>query len=96
MKLAIGTVQFGIDYGISPSNNQVRPDEIKKILDFAYSNKNLNYIIYGVRNIDELKKIINYKYKQKINNKLINKVKLYFKGQNIDPRTWSSKWKKDY
>ncbi len=71
------------------SQNNIDPIEL--CLDFAYSNKNLNYIIYGVRNIDELKKIINYKYKQKINNNLINKVKLYFKDQNIDPRTWSSK-----
>tara|TARA_B100001057_G_scaffold501029_1_gene619822 strand:- start:8607 stop:9473 length:867 start_codon:yes stop_codon:yes gene_type:complete len=66
-------------------------DPIELCLDFAYSNKHLNYIIYGVRNIDELKKIINYKDKQKIDKKLINKAKLYFKGQNIDPRTWSSK-----
>ena len=37
MKLALGTVQFGLDYGISNSNGQVYLDEVKKILSFAHS-----------------------------------------------------------
>ena len=37
-KLAIGTVQFGLDYGISNQNGQVSKNEIKYILDFASEN----------------------------------------------------------
>ena len=29
-KIALGTVQFGIDYGVNSVNGQVRPKEIKK------------------------------------------------------------------
>ncbi len=34
-KIGIGTVQFGLDYGISNGNGQTDVDEIKKILDKA-------------------------------------------------------------
>lgn len=34
-KLALGTVQFGIDYGISNDKGKVSIDEIEKILDYA-------------------------------------------------------------
>jgi len=37
-KLAIGTVQFGLDYGIANQNGQVNADEIMSILDFACEN----------------------------------------------------------
>ena len=37
MKLALGTVQFGLNYGISNSNGQVYIDEVDKILRFAHS-----------------------------------------------------------
>ena len=40
-KLAIGTVQFGLDYGIANQNGQVNADGILSILDFAYEN-NIN------------------------------------------------------
>ena len=36
-KIALGTVQFGIDYGVNSVNGQVRPKEIKKILSYAHS-----------------------------------------------------------
>jgi aryl-alcohol dehydrogenase-like predicted oxidoreductase len=36
-KIALGTVQFGIDYGISSANGQVRPEEVRNILSYAYS-----------------------------------------------------------
>jgi aryl-alcohol dehydrogenase-like predicted oxidoreductase len=36
-KIALGTVQFGIDYGINSSNGQVRPNEVEDILDYACS-----------------------------------------------------------
>lgn len=35
MKLALGTVQFGVDYGISNINGQVSLDQIAEILDYA-------------------------------------------------------------
>jgi len=34
-RLALGTVQFGLDYGIANNNGQVRPQEIKAMLDLA-------------------------------------------------------------
>jgi aryl-alcohol dehydrogenase-like predicted oxidoreductase len=38
MKIAIGTAQFGMPYGISNQNGQIHENEITKILDFAYEN----------------------------------------------------------
>ena len=35
MKLALGTVQFGLDYGISNLNGKVSPDEVGEILNYA-------------------------------------------------------------
>jgi len=37
MKLALGTVQFGLDYGVANNNGQVSLDEAGKILKFASS-----------------------------------------------------------
>ena len=36
-KIALGTVQFGIDYGINSENGQVRPEEVRSILNYAHS-----------------------------------------------------------
>jgi aryl-alcohol dehydrogenase-like predicted oxidoreductase len=38
MKLGLGTVQFGSDYGISNRLGQTTPDEVAKILKFAAAN----------------------------------------------------------
>ena len=38
MKLGLGTVQFGCNYGISNQNGQVERDEVKSILTFAKQN----------------------------------------------------------
>jgi aryl-alcohol dehydrogenase-like predicted oxidoreductase len=38
MKLALGTVQFGLDYGITNHGGQVAIDEVKDILDYAKTN----------------------------------------------------------
>ncbi len=35
MRLALGTAQFGLDYGVSNTQGQVHPDEVKEILTFA-------------------------------------------------------------
>ena len=37
-KLAIGTVQFGFDYGVANQSGQVKSDGIQSILDLAYKN----------------------------------------------------------
>lgn len=37
-KLALGTVQFGLDYGINNITGQIPPKEIKEILEFAKNN----------------------------------------------------------
>ena len=36
-KIALGTVQFGVDYGINSINGQVQYDELNKILNYARS-----------------------------------------------------------
>jgi aryl-alcohol dehydrogenase-like predicted oxidoreductase len=36
-KLALGTVQFGLDYGINNKNGQTKPEDVYKILDLARS-----------------------------------------------------------
>jgi aryl-alcohol dehydrogenase-like predicted oxidoreductase len=38
MKLALGTVQFGLDYGITNHSGQMAIDEVKDILDYAKTN----------------------------------------------------------
>jgi len=37
-KLALGTVQFGLEYGVSSDHGQVRSEELKRILSYALSN----------------------------------------------------------
>jgi len=58
-KLAIGTVQFGLDYGIANQNGQVSEMGVQSILDFAYENE-INTLdtakVYG----DSEKSIGNY------------------------------------
>lgn len=50
MKLGIGTVQFGLNYGISNNDGQTSIDEVKKIFEIA-QNSNINFIdtayLYG-------------------------------------------------
>jgi aryl-alcohol dehydrogenase-like predicted oxidoreductase len=43
MKLGLGTVQFGTDYGVSNRLGQTGPDEVEKILKFAAANR-INYL----------------------------------------------------
>jgi aryl-alcohol dehydrogenase-like predicted oxidoreductase len=37
-KIILGTVQFGLDYGVNNKNGKPNKDEVKKILDLAYEN----------------------------------------------------------
>ena len=50
MKLALGTVQFGLNYGISNSQGQVGPNQAKDIITFA-ANQNISTldtaVVYG-------------------------------------------------
>lgn len=39
MKLGLGTVQFGLDYGISNAGGKTPPDEVTRILDVAMQHK---------------------------------------------------------
>ena len=44
-RLALGTVQFGLDYGIANTSGQVRYDEIKNILSLAkYHNIDIEHV----------------------------------------------------
>ena len=42
-KIALGTVQFGLDYGINNKSGQVKYSEVNKILETAYK-KNINLL----------------------------------------------------
>ena len=50
-------------------------DPVKLCLDYVYSNKNLNFIVYGTKDIEELNHIIKYKEKNWI--KKIKKLRLF-------------------
>ena len=63
-------------------------DPLKLCLDHAFSNKRLDYIIYGVTSLSELKEIVHYKPKKFINKKLESKIKSFFTKNNTDPRSW--------
>jgi len=42
-KIILGTVQFGLDYGINNNNGKPNNNEIKSILDYAFDNK-INFL----------------------------------------------------
>ena len=42
-KIALGTAQFGMDYGINPQNLQVNNSDVSDILDFA-TNNGINFL----------------------------------------------------
>ena len=58
-KLAIGTVQFGLDYGIANQNGRVNTNQIQSILNFAHEN-NINTIDTAKAYGDSEKSIGNY------------------------------------
>ena len=43
MKLAIGSAQFGLNYGISNNSGKIKLSEVKKILDTAKKKWYSNY-----------------------------------------------------
>ena len=58
-KIAIGTVQFGLDYGIANQNGKVNANEIRSILNFAHEN-NINTLDTAKAYGDSEKSIGNY------------------------------------
>ncbi|TGM35506.1 aldo/keto reductase [Leptospira levettii] len=64
-QLTLGTVQFGLNYGVSNSVGKVSPKEVESILDFAYENgiSELDTaVVYGDSEII-LGKLINGRFK---------------------------------
>lgn len=66
-KIALGTVQFGIDYGINSESGQVQPEEVRSILNYAHS-QNIDLLdtapvygnsekVLGVANVQNFKVI---------------------------------------
>jgi aryl-alcohol dehydrogenase-like predicted oxidoreductase len=64
-KIALGTVQFGIDYGINSSHGPIQPEEVKSIINYARS-KNVDLLdtapaygnseeVLGNVNVDDFK-----------------------------------------
>lgn len=82
-KICLGTVQFGLDYGINNDSGQVSPDEVARIMDFAINN-GINHFdtasVYGNSEIvlgDYFHKTFHGKYlreEQIIMSKLLPKV----------------------
>ena len=74
MKLALGTVQFGVDYGINNKTGQVSIDEVFKILDFCRQNDiNIIDTSYAYGNSESV--IGEYLKKNRNNNfKIITKI----------------------
>lgn len=70
-------------------NKKINPLEL--CLDYSYANKNLDFIVYGVNNVDQLKKITNYNPRKKINANIIKKINSFFKKDKLDPRSWNMK-----
>lgn len=71
-KLALGTVQFGLDYGISSARGSVNLNEVKKILNYAQT-KNLGFLdtspsygdaekVLGLNNISSFEVITKTRY----------------------------------
>lgn len=79
MKLILGTVQFGLDYGISNSKGKITESEAFEILDLAFEN-----------GIDTLDTAYNYGDSEKVIGRYIadrgRKFKLISKAPKEDPR----------
>ena len=85
-KITLGTVQFGIPYGINNKNGVLKLDEISKILDFA-NNVGINLIDTASGYGDAEKKIGNLSNRRF---KVITKLPARLSGQK-----YTSKWLRD-
>jgi len=81
MKLIIGSVHFGMPYGLKELN-PIDISEITKILDYSYNN-NINFIDTAVSYGDSESKIGKYKFSYNFN--IISKIPEYFNSsKDID------------
>ena len=81
-KIILGTVQFGLNYGITNNNGKISDIDIDKIFNFC----NINNIIYfdTAQDYGTSEDILS-KYKKKYNNfKIITKAKFKNKNLSID------------
>jgi len=86
MGIALGTVQFGLNYGIANRSGQIKIGEVKKIIDIAIKN-----------NIDTIDTAISYGESEKllgnagINDwKIITKLPIIPNG-NVNTKKWVKK-----
>ncbi len=85
-KLSLGTVQFGLNYGVSNKNGKVKYEEVKKILELA-KNSNIELIDTAISYGDSEKVIGDIG----INDfKFVSKLPDFPKG-NFDVDTWVEK-----
>ena len=54
-KISIGTVQFGLDYGINNNSGKQNHNEVKSIFDYAYNN-NINFLLKIISKNDTYQK----------------------------------------
>jgi aryl-alcohol dehydrogenase-like predicted oxidoreductase len=77
--IIIGTVQFGLDYGITNKNGKINDYELNKIFNFCNNN---NILYFDTAQDYGISETILSEYKKKYNNfKIITKAK--FKNKNI-------------
>lgn len=73
-KIAIGTAQFGLDYGIANNSGRVSYSEINSILDLAHNNQ--IYTLDTAKSYGDSEKYIgNYLKKRKTNWEVITKIR---------------------
>lgn len=61
---------------------------LNSCIDFVNNNNNIDYIIFGVKNIDQLKNILGYKPNMFLNLNTQIKIKKIFNNKYSDPRIW--------
>ena len=97
-KITLGTVQFGIDYGINSENGQVQPEEVRSILNYAHS-QNIDLLdtapaygnsekVLGVANVQNFKVVTKTRHfnNAKISNSDIGLLKKDFSCSLTDLR----------
>ncbi len=67
-------------------NNKIDP--LQLCLSYLFSNKRINYYLFGVDNIKHLEKIIKVETKEKIDRKTINNVRSFFVNKEINIQNW--------
>jgi len=76
-KLCLGTVQFGLDYGIANTNGEVSQEKVNEILEYV-SFKNINCFDTGTMYGNSEQKIGNYLKYNDLDIKIVSKIKSDF------------------